>query len=254
MIRFSILVLTVLAACPALAQDSDAPREDARPYGGPVLIERALHGVHVCTNISDGTRCGEDRWTLTVQNDGTRTLRSFVNQSNFGTQINVVMHADAETFRPIHAFASVYSGGAFFGSGHFAVEGDVLRASVSSPSEYFVETVDLPGTFTLLFHPISLDGGHYGAGFDPDGPAVQMHNLCSLGAAGRSVLCAVNPVRLEFLGKETITVPAGTFVTEHYKFGENTEVWIAGRDRVMIQHEYTVRGSRYQLVELEGEL
>ncbi len=249
-----ILILALLLTYPALAQDSDEPREDARPYAGPPVIERALSGVHVCTNLADGAPCGEDRWTMTVQNDGTRTLRSFLNQSNFGTQINLVMHSDAETFRPIHAFANVYSGGAFLGAGHYAVDGDTLRVSVSSLAEHFVETVDLPDTFTLLLHPISADGWHYGAGFDPDGPAVQMHNLCTLGSAGRSMHCAVYPIRLEFLGSETITVPAGTFDTEHYKFGENTEVWIAGRDRVMIQHEYTVRGSRYQLTELEGDL
>lgn len=248
------LVVAIAAAGTGFAQDSDEPREDARPYDGPPVVQRTLSGAHVCTGLFDGKPCGEDRWTMTVQSDGTRTLRSFLNQSNFGTQINLLMHSDAETFRPINAFANVYSGGAFLGAGHYAVDGDTLRVSVSSPKEHFVETVDLPETFTLLLHPISADGWHYGAGFDANGPAVQMHNLCTLGSAGRSVNCAVYPIRLEFLGRETITVPAGTFETEHYKFGENTEVWIAGRDRVMIQHEYAVRGSRYQLVEFDGEL
>ena len=248
----------VLAACcvslGALAQDDREPREDTEVYTGPPIIERSLSGVHKCTGLNDGQPCGEDRWTMTVHSDGTRTIRSFLDQSTYGTQINMLLHADAETFKPINAFANVYSGGGFLGSGLYAMDDGKLKVTVTSPIEHFVETVDVPDTFTLLLHPISADGWHYGAGYDLTKGGVQMHNLCTLGAAGRSVHCAVYPIALEFVGIETLTVPAGTFDTEHYRFGENTDVWIAGPDRVMIQHEYRVRGSRYQLVELNGDL
>jgi len=247
---------TLLFACcfslSAFAQQDREPREDSEVYSGPPVIERELNGVHKCTGIFDGQPCGEDRWTMTVHTDGTRTIRSFLNQSTYGTQINLVLHADSETFKPINAFANVYSDGRFLGSGLYAMDDDKLTVTVTSPIEYFVETVDVPDNFTLLLHPISADGWHYGAGYDLTKGGVQMHNLCTLGAAGRGVHCAVFPIALEFLGMETLTVPAGTFATEHYKFGENAEVWITGPDRLVIQHEYTVRGSRYQLVQLNG--
>ncbi|MDG2320367.1 MAG: hypothetical protein P8L79_08920 [Rhodospirillaceae bacterium] len=250
----SSLVLCGFSASAFAQEDAELQEGAEAGYSGPPIVERMLSGVHVCTGLTDGEPCGEDRWTMTVQSDGTRTLRSFLNDSGGGTQINMVMHSDAKTFRPISAFADVYFAGSFLGAGHFAVDGDVLRVSVNSPTEHFNETIDLPDTFTLLLHPISADGWHYGAGYDMIKGGEQMHSLCTMGAARRSVLCAINPIALEFLGMETLTVPAGTFDTEHYNFGENTEVWVTGPDRVMIQHEYTVIGSRYQLVEFDGDL
>jgi hypothetical protein len=240
MARLQRILSTLLLSClsaTAVAQEERELREEAETtYTGPSVIERTLTGIHVCTGLSDGQPCGEDRWTMTVQSDGTRTIRPFLNQSNFGTQINLIMYSGAETFRPISAFADVYSSGKFLGAGHYAVDSDTLRVSVNSPEEHFIETVDLPETLTLLLYPISADGCHYGAGHDLTKGGVQMHNLCTLGAAGRSVHCAVYPIALEFLGMETLTVPAETFYTEHYKFGDSTEVWIMGPDRVMVQH------------------
>ncbi len=234
-------------------QDQERQENVDAVYEGPKIIERAVSGVHVCTGLTDGQPCGEDRWTMTVHTDGTRTLRSFLNQTSQGTQINLVLRAEADTFRPIDAYANVYSQGAFYGTGLYVVDGDKLHVTVNGAEENFTETIDLPEKFTLLLHPISADGWHYGAGYDLTKGGMQMHNLCTLGAAGRSVHCAVYPIGLEFLGMETLTVPAGTFNTEHYKFGKDTEVWITGPDRIMIQHEYRVRQSRYQLVEIDGD-
>ena len=58
---------------------------------------------------------------------------------------------------------------------------------------------------------------------------------------------------LTFYGAETITVPAGTFETEHYRFGTppiSAEVWIHGPDRVVIKHEYARNDTRFLLTDL----
>ena len=256
--RTMILSSTVIFAgitASVLAQPSREELQERaeRPYDGPPIVERAVSGVHVCTNMTNGAPCGEDRWTMAVHSDGTRMIRSTMGQSESGTQIDMIMHSDAKSFRPINAFASVYLGGGWLGAGQYAVKGDKLHVSVNTPVEQFMETVDLPENFTLLLHPISADGWHYGANYDMTKRGVQMHNVCTLGAAGRSVHCAINPIALEFVGMEEITVPAGTFDTEHYRFGESTDVWITGPDRIMIQHEYRVGQTRYQLVELAGD-
>lgn len=254
-LRFAAFVAALFLTQGVAAQDERERMETVNPnYDGPPVIERKVSGVHTCTRIGTGEPCGEERWTITVHTDGTRTIRSFLDQTSQGTQINLVLRADADTFRPIEAFANVYDDGVSFGTGFYVVKGDTLQVTVNTPSESFVSNVDLPEQFSLLLHPISADGWHFGAGFKKGGPPVQMHNLCTLGAAGRSVLCAVYPIPLEFVGMETVTVPAGTFETEHYKFGADTDVWIAGPDRVMIKHEYRVRQSRYELAELDGGL
>jgi len=227
--------------------------EGARPaYTGKPVVARLISGVHICTGLTNNEPCGQERWTVTVHSDGTRILRSFLDQSIGGTQINLVLRVEQD-FRPIDAFASVYSRGKFLGSGFYAIEGDALNVSVNAPGGYFTDKVALPERYSLLLHPIAADGWHYGHYNKARGGA-QMTSLCTLGAAGRSVHCAMYPIRLEFLGNETITVPAGTFETEHYAFGQVTEVWIAGRDKIVIQHEYKVRGSRHRLTVLEGDL
>ena len=234
MARMYTLVIALIGSClsaPSWAQNSreDLQERAERPYDGPLIVERAVSGVHVCTNMTNGTPCGEDRWTMAVHSDGTRMIRSTMGQSESGTQINMVMHSDAKTFWPINAFASVYLDVGWLGAGQYAVKGDKLHVSVNTPVEHFTETLDLPENFTLLLHPISADGWHYGANYDITKRDVQMHNVCTLGAAGRSVHCAINPIALEFVGMEEITVPAGIFDTEHYRFGESTDVWITGR-------------------------
>ena len=239
----------------AVAREEQERRDpdDARPaYTGKPVVSRLISGAHVCTGLTNGEPCGQERWTITVHSDGTRILRSFLDQSIKGTQINLVLRVQ-DDFRPIDAFASVYSRGKFLGSGFYVVEGDILNVSVNAPGGYFTDKVNLPERYSLLLHPIAADGWHY-AYYDKTIGGPQMTSLCTLGAAGRSVHCAVFPIRLEFLGHETITVPAGTFETEHYAFGQVTEVWIAGRDKIMIQHEYKVRGSRHQLAAIDGEL
>ncbi len=171
MARTYTLVFALIAGCLSTSSLAQNSREELQEqadsiYTGPPIIDRSLSGVHKCTLLNDGQPCGEDRWTMTVHSDGTRMIRSNMGQSESGTQINMVMHADAKTFRPINAFASVYSGGGFLGSGLYAMDDGKLKVTVTSPIEHFVETVDVPDNFTLLLHPISADGWHYGAGYD----------------------------------------------------------------------------------------
>ena len=165
--------------------------------------------------------------------------------------MNLIMRAD-ESLKPIDAFITVYSQGAFLGSGFYAVNGDVLDVTVRAPDEYFTDQIELPDDFSLLLHPISADGWHFGR-YDRAAGGPQPLTLCTLGAARRSVHCAPYPQVLEFVATETLTVPAGTFETEHYKFGDDADVWITGADRIMIQHEYRVRDSRWQLATIVGD-
>ncbi len=213
-----------------------------------VITNKIINGTSVCEKIKDGSYCGTEKWTITSQADGTRTLRSFLDWTGSGSQVNLVLRID-ENFRPLDAFANVYSNGKFFGTGSYIVNGNTVNVNVNAPDGPFTEQVEMEENFSLLLHPISADGWHYGY-YDHDAGGEQTGHICILGMVGRSVLCAQAPTPLEYVGKETITVPAGTFETDHYHFGKQADVWVMGPDRLMVQHEYRVNGTLFKLTEL----
>ena len=214
------------------------------------LIVRTVSGVNVCTNLADGGSCGTERWLITVYADGTRTLRTFLDWSNRASQLTAVLRVDEE-FRPVDAFAQTHSGGAFLGTGLYVVADGMLTQTIHTPTDVFSETTALPDRFSLLLHPVSADGWHYGY-YDMEAGGPQTGQQCTLGAAGRSVMCALSERPLEFVGTEDITVPAGTFTTQRFRFGDSTELWVTGPDRVVVQHEYRAGGTRYQLTEYQN--
>ncbi len=219
------------------------------------LLDRSVSGKHVCVKLSDGGDCGTEMWAITVQTDGTRTLRTYMDWSATETQINVFLKT-GENYRPIEAFANVYSRGRLFGSAFYVVRSDTLTATVNAQDDYFVEAMPVPKNFSLLLHTIAADGWHFGY-YDRQEKGAQPGSVFTLGAAGRSVLVKEITMPLTFIGTETITVPAGKFETEHYRFGDpsaSADVWLTGRDRVMIKHEYPTNDSRWLLVEIEGSM
>jgi len=216
------------------------------------LLDRAISGKHICTKLSDGSDCGSETWVITAQSDGTRTIRTYMDWSATETQMNIFLKTDQD-YRPIEAFANVYSRGRLFGTALFVVHDDTLMATVNAPDKYFVETMPVPDNFSLLLHPIAADGWHFGY-YDKQGPDTQTGSIFTLGAAGRSVLVKEIEMPLTFIGTETITVPAGKFDTEHYRFGDpaaSADVWFTGRDRMMVKHEYPTNDSRLLLTEVE---
>ena len=225
----------------------------AQVWGPPPvkLLDRTTVGKHICFKLSDGSDCGTETWAITVQSDGTRSIRAYTDWSATETQINVFLRAD-KNYRPLEAFANVYLGGRLSGTGLYVVDGKTLTVTVNAPNDYFVERLPLPGDFSLLLHPISIDGWHFGY-YDKQGQDTQPGAIFTLGAARRSVLVKNIAMPLTFYGTETITVPAGTFETEHYRFGTppiSAEVWIHGPDRVVIKHDYARNDTRFLLTEL----
>jgi len=103
----------------------------------------------------------------------------------------------------------------------------------------------------VLLHPPSLDGWHYGM-YDAVAGGAQPVPTFIFGGAGGGPRVAAFPIVLEFVGRESIKVPAGTFDTEHYHFGKDTEVWLAGPDRIMVRHEYRKAGTRFELARIDG--
>ena len=64
-------------------------------------------------------------------------------------------------------------------------------------------------------------------------------------------------ITIEYVGKEKVTVPAGTFEADHFRFlldkvgMEPEELWCVGEDFLPIKIAYPIFNATYELAELE---
>ncbi|MCH8112503.1 MAG: hypothetical protein IH905_11210, partial [Proteobacteria bacterium] len=78
---------------------------------------------------------------------------------------------------------------------------------------------------------------------EPDGGSGPMFNAMDL--------------TIEYVGKEKVTVPAGTFEADHFRFlldkvgMEPEELWCVGEDFLPIKIAYPIFNATYELAELE---
>ncbi len=239
--------LALLTACMP-AQRPVAGHSPAPPANGSIV--RSVSGTLGCTTLVKGEPCGRELWTLTLQPDGSRTMRVFFDGGRDAQQINTIYRSDA-SFQFLEAFTNVYSKGKLLGSGFYVADGAHLGVTTHSDTGFMTERVPLPGKYSVLLHPPSLDGWHFGL-YDQAAGGRQPASIFIFGAADGGPRVTAFPITLEYVGRETITVPAGSFETEHYHFGKDTDVWITGADRIMIRHEYRASGTRFELTHIEG--
>lgn len=213
-------------------------------------IARTVRGELDCRTLDKGDPCGREEWTLTVQTDGSRTMRTFFDGGRDSQQINVVYRSDA-SFRFLEAFSNAYSKGELIGSGFYAADGDGLEVVTRSARGLHAERLPVTEPYSVLLHPPSLDGWHFGR-YDRARGGPQPVSTFVFGAVDGGPRVAAFPITLEFVGHERITVPAGTFDTDHYRFGCNTDVWIMGADHIMVRHEYRTSGTRFELGRIAG--
>jgi hypothetical protein len=72
------------------------------------------------------------------------------------------------------------------------------------------------------------------------------------GAAGpQALLGRLYTQNLKFLGTESITTPAGTFATDHFKIDSAVDIYVTGPDAIMVRFEWKPADRIYELVNLE---
>lgn len=239
----------------ACASHSAAKAEES----APVEAVEVVSGLLVC-KLSNGVPCGEDRFTLTLQTDGERTLQATQTDPGVGERRSsrnmVILHVDPD-FRPLHAFMQFHYDDKFNGAGTFIIDekGDIL-STIRTPERILSETIDAPENFALSLHPVSSNGWrlwHY----DHEKGGKQVNTRCSATWAKESIRCALIDADLEYLGEETVAVPAGEFASRRYSLGEGVEIWLIGPHMLPAKFVWTREsnpGMIYELVELRTEI
>lgn len=215
---------------------------------------RGWVGEYRNETIANGEMRGSERFELVVHPDGSRTLSIDADLAARNAWFTVVLRNSAD-FRPIEAYVSYWNGGRFKGSGHFVVESNMLHAESRGPaSGTQSRDTEVPERFSIGSHPVSADGWHT-ANIDPRRQGLQTVSLYSLEASAdlaKPVLGSLVDLSIEYVGEETIEVPAGRFTTQRFRLAGMNDLWVYGPDRIVIRSDLPARGFRYVLTTLRA--
>ncbi len=228
------------------------------PLAAPVAtaanaaVVRHWSGEYRNESIATGERRGSEKFDLLVHPDGSHTLSITSDMTARHAWFTVVLRQDSN-FRPLEASAFYWNGGRYKGSGHFLVTDETVQAQSNGPvSGRHHQQSKVPARFSLGLHPVSADGWHT-ALHDPKGTARQTISLYSVEASAdltKPVLGALLPLQIEFVGDETIEVPAGRYATKRYRLAGMNDLWVHGEERIVIRSDLPARGLRYVLTRL----
>ncbi len=223
------------------------------------VATRVVQGEYRSEGIANGERRGGEHFQLVVNSDGTRTLSISSDLAWRNSWFTVVLRSAAD-FRPLEAYVSYWSGGRYKGSGHFLVKGERMLAESNGPdSGRQTREMALPACFSIGTHPVSADGWHT-ANLDASNLAtsktakrpLQLYSVDASADTTKPVLGTLVPLEVEYLGDETIEVPAGRFTTQRYQLAGMNNLWVYGADRIVIRSELPARGLRYVLTSLNA--
>lgn len=228
-----------------------AVEAQAIPTENPGII-RWAEGSYQYRALSDDRATGRETFRLTVAPDGTRTMRVYTDIFSRGVQANVVVRV-ASTFRPLTAYVDISTKGVLKGSAFYIAGDRGIDATVVDAVGQQVRThSDMPEQFSFGTHPLALDG--WSTWYAPVVPgqiakgAIYLVNGDATNA--RPMVGDVTPVDLEYVGEEQVTVPAGTFPTQHYRIAGQSDVWVTGEDRLLVKYVWSKIDRQYLLSEL----
>lgn len=198
-----------------------------------------------------------EKFTLTANPDGTRTLRTLT-RSPRGNLLRDVTQTVAADWTFLEAYGRLFLDGVCVGSVMRQRVGEELESRLWRPGEApDVARFPAPRDLVVGYHPVIGDA--WKANFyDMGRRGVQ--SLVTLSVSntwnGSSLEHGIpRESTMEFLGLETITVPAGTFETEHLvwhtRIDNDLHIWRHGPHNLLIQLTAPDRDTAYRLGSLE---
>lgn len=223
---------------------------------------RSLAGK-ICYFDRDGREWGRERFSASVHDDDSRSLRALceMDEAQLLREVSWTVGAD---WRPRDGFVRNIRRGTTIGSCWYMVDGAVVECEGMTADHGRVSRrieADRPIDF-LGFHPLSGDCLTAMAR-GTDAPGEERSILCAansvayLGDEGLDVLL-IEPV-VAYLGPEQVTVAAGRFDARHYtiRWSDHvpllTHFWIEPEDCLPLLTILPENGERYELVTLERD-
>ena len=197
-----------------------------------------------------------ERFTLTINPDRTRTLRTLT-RSPKGDLLRDVTQTVGEDWRPIEAYGRLFLGGRSQGTVLRRVVGDRLHSSYWLPGKEPDEAeFDAPPNLLIGYHPVTADAWKPNF-YDLDRGGTQdvyVHTVSEFWNGGSLDHGVGRRSTVDFIGMESHSVPAGIFETERFMWhapaGGELEVWRTGPHHIFVKLVHHARQTLYQLAEL----
>jgi len=210
----------------------------------------------------DGKRFDYERFILTVNPDGTRTLRT-VTRSPKGDLLRDMNQLVAADWRPIEGMGRLFYQGKAHGTVLRRVVGDKLQSTVweqNGPADY--AEFDAPPKMTVGFHPIFHDIWKmcYIDTSNNDMQDILIHTVSNTWN-GRSLSHGMKiHGKARFDGNEKVTTAAGTFDCQRFvwqtSFEKVLHLWRTGPHHMFVKlivAEGDTDGPIYELAALETQ-
>jgi len=196
---------------------------------------------------------GTEHWTLMVHTDGARTLHAKIHNLEKGSRTQIIQRVDRD-FQPLDVVIQGWSNDKYRGIGLFTVSDSVLEGLSRGPSGEGSHEVSLGENVTVLSHALAADAW-FGIPADlkaRGNATMTAYSIDLKPTAKPAFLGALMQAPIEWIGVETIAVPAGKFETTHLRLAGRFDVWIFGEDRTMARMLDEKSGRDYLLVEYTG--
>ena len=245
-----------------LAQVQGNPAGQSIPATEPKKQFQYIHGrLSYRKKTGSGFERGREDWWLTRNRDGSRTMRTLAmtDDSEFVRDVIYTLGADE---RPQLVLIQLQVGEKLIGSGYFRVSGDTMNIVTDGiDTGHTVQVVHVPPRFHVLTHAVMLDGWPAWAfeGSQNGSQTIAVYTTSPLWNGTSGPLGRMTEQRFTLLGSEQITVPAGTFQTRHFRFGDEVDperashVWVTGENNILVKYDWPPYGMEYLLESLTIE-
>lgn len=224
----------------------------AASASGNVNIVRWAKGTIEYRTLSTGEVSGSEEWHLTVHPDGSRTLEARNRLDEAGFQRHVIYRV-AKDFRPLEVTSVYWIGGQWRGTGLFSIDGDRLNAFVKTPDGLIHQERSVPQKFSIIPHPVSTNAWptwYYDKA--KGGPqTMTVYDMDARAQAVSSMLGKMYDQILIYVGEESMTTPAGTFMVDHFKIDGEVDLYITGPDAILVRFLWRSSDREFVLTHLE---
>lgn len=200
-----------------------------------------------------------ENFIVTTNPDGTHTAQTMTRFPGGTIVRHVTQTVDAE-FMPMDGYLRLFVGPEYQGNLVRRVVGDEVTSLLMAPDGSPIAQATLPGGADLVlgYHPTAVEGWKF-TKCDRAVTGTQQVRILTTSATwnggqmthGKEVL-----LDIEYMGEQEITVPAGTFVCDHYLWhtgaiDADIEVWTTGQDRICAKVVGHAKGVTYELATCE---
>jgi len=225
-----------------------------RSYSGKVLY------------LTDGKgEMGREMFYVTIQPDGTRTMRAVCEMDDDRLLRDAVMTVDKD-WRPVDAFVRLTIEEKFYGSSWFRFTDDTAECQGYTMKEGRINQVFETNGRTESFgtHPVHGDAWGLaefktrtpGEIAQRTGPGFSSSHQPN-GGSGPYLMPSANYIKRKYIGLEDITVPAGKFKAAHFQMVFEQyppiDIWATPEDCIPVRLRWDLLKQTYDLVELSGD-